>query len=160
MLKIKKYEKKVCSSTSIFKSSEEFVYDGRKILEYINLNHLIYKGSLRKERVKDFIIDFKSGLVYASAISQCTINGKVQKQYELEYYGDFLPDVEKIVEEDILYELHLKNMLIQEQMPDVFAASQETKLDFLLKNSLPKENKETVVMNIRQQILEGDKTNV
>lgn len=160
MLKIKKHEKKTYSLTNVFKSSEQFVYDGVKILEYINSNNLIYMGSMRKERVKDFIIDFKSGVVYASAISLCTVNGKEQKQYELEYYGDFLPDAESIAEEDILHELHLKNIIIQEHMSDVFVASQETKLDFLLKNSLSKETKEMVVMNIMQQVLEGDKTDV
>lgn len=160
MLKIKKHEKKLHSSTNIFKSSEQFVYDGTRILEYINSVNLVYMGSMRKERVKDFIIDFKSGFVYASAVSLCTVNGREQKQYELEYYGDFLSDDEKMVEEDILHELHLKNMLIKEGMSDTFVPSQETKLEFLSKNGLPQDKKEYVIMKIKKQILEGDRTNV
>lgn len=47
-------------------------------------------GTMKKLRVKDFVLDKQDGRVYAVSVSVCTSGGRRQKQLEIEYAG-FLP---------------------------------------------------------------------
>lgn len=124
----------VCEGNfSILKSREVFVYDKNEIYSIIEDRNALYMGEMRKERCKDFIFDKTNKMVFASAVTRCTANGKRQFQYEIEYYGDY--NESGIVNEKKIYNelINISKILINESTID-FTNSEQTKLQFVNEN--------------------------
>ena len=118
---------------SILKSREVFVYDKDEIYSIIEDKNVVYMGEMRKERCKDFIFDEINKIVFASAVTRCTANGKRQFQYEIEYYGDY--NGSEIINEKKIYNelINISKILIDESSID-FTNSEQTKLQFVNEN--------------------------
>lgn len=138
MLKEKLHTIILSKDYKVFKSTESFVYDREEIRRAINKDEMTYIGSMRKERCKDFILNVQNGMVFASAVSKCTINSESQYQYEIEYYGHYNIGV-VVIEEMVLEELvKIAEILVNKSEVD-FQNSEQTKLSFVL-SKVRKEN--------------------
>ena len=129
MLKCKKHSILYWRNIPIFKSTERFEYNYADIEEIILNSNAIFKGYMRKQRCKDFILDVDSGLIFSSAVTRCMAKGAEQYQYEIEYYGHFECE-ESITEELICNSLIHLAMIVSNINEGEFKVSKQTKLEF------------------------------
>lgn len=134
MMKIKKHERLQFEEFTVCESEEKFEYDYMKILSKLNQPDLVYIGTMRKHRVKDFIIDKSNGFIYASAISECTVLGKKQMQYEIEYYGHYKGLCSCVNKEKVIEELIKTSRVIAENPERRYFPDNQTKLEFVESN--------------------------
>lgn len=130
LLKLKKHKNIDYNGQKIFCNEENFEYDSsniKKILFSDNVQHL---ASMNKKRVKDFLICKKNLIIYASAFTLCEINGKVQLQYELEYYRHIPVENVQVDEELILNQLSQICNLISKDSNNTFVPGSELKCAF------------------------------
>lgn len=148
MMKVKKHEKIKEKTYTICKSSENFIYDYNTIVKILKRVDLKFIGTIQKERVKDFVINKETNIVYASAISLCTCEDKKQIQYEIEYYGDYQEKSSKLTEVKIIEELTKCADILTSSLN--FIPDEETKFEFLIENKRIIESKEQVLDEIKQ----------
>lgn len=154
MMKIKKHNKVEHGAFTVCESKETFEYDYTRILNILRREDLVYVGTMRKERVKDFIIDKLNGLIYASAISKCSILDKYQMQYELEYYSHFRGVGTCIDKNKIIQELIKISGIIVEVSNNTYYPDNQTKLEFVEENwnQINTKNKEEVIDKIKEKM--------
>ena len=153
-MKIKKHKKIEHGIFTVCESQESFEYDYVKILSILSREDLVYIGTMRKERVKDFIINKSKALIFASAISKCSVLDKYQMQYELEYYGHYKGVWTCIDKRGIIEELIEISGLIVDISNNVYYPDNQTKLEFVEENlnEIDTNNKEVVISNIKQKM--------
>lgn len=132
MLKIKKHTILRGLSLPIFKSAEGFQVEPEAIRRTLSEESLQYAGTMRKDRIKDFIID-DDGRIYSIAVTICETAAHYQRQFEVEYSGylDGFP-VEGLEEEPIVLQrlIALSQRLAQRSCIPLLA-DEERKFEFV-----------------------------
>ncbi len=154
MMKIKKHNKIQHDNFTLCESQEIFEYDYTKILNTICREDLIYMGTMRKHRVKDFILDKSNGFIYASAVSKCIVLDKLQTQYELEYYGHYSGMSTNANKDVVINELISLAEIIVADSNGLYYPDNQTKLEFVQSNLLEidQTSKQTVISNIKEKM--------
>ncbi len=154
MMKIKKHNKVRYDNFTLCESQEIFEYEYTKILNTICRDDLIYMGTMRKHRVKDFILNKTNGIIYASAISKCMVLDKSQTQYELEYYGHYYGMGTNVNKDVVINELIRMAEVIVADSRGVYYPDNQTKLEFVQSNLLEinQTKKHTIIDNIKEKM--------
>ena len=147
MLKIKRHSVVTFHEFPVFKSDESYEYDREKIFHLLMDDNVLFFGNMRKTRCKDFIINPFSGLVFASAVTQCEtlLDCRIQRQYEIEYYGHFEIQNLPISEDLILNELYSISSKLICKSSLMMAPSYETKFDFTTLSNPCSINKQDII---------------
>jgi hypothetical protein len=159
MVKVKKHKIVDYQNWKIFKNEESLVIDvedfdkkldrekvrfKRHSYRLENLEEYLKKresgfafvGNMKKERLKDFVFDHSNGFIYSFAVTYCSTEGRVQRQFEIEYAGylDGLEAVNGGLENGIKEGLIGVGGFMYRNMKDILKPSVERKFDFVLNN--------------------------
>ena len=137
LLKKKNHSTIIYDGIPIMKSSEQFECN-KDIMDTILCKQGVqFVGKMVKERVKDFIVNETSGMIFSSATTLCTVSDEVQLQCELEYFGHYTNHKTLVIGEDsILSELSKLGKILLGEKEMCFSTSIKTKMDFLQENSI------------------------
>lgn len=87
MLKVKNHIILDEFSLPVFANNESFIYTTKVVLDCLVQPQVQYIGSMKKRRIKNFLLDSLDGKVYSIAFTICESNHQRQYQAEIEYNG-------------------------------------------------------------------------
>lgn len=148
LLKIKKHKKKIMNDCTIFCNEEDFEYNSVAIKEILSRDNVVHVASMNKKRIKDFLICKEHLMIYASALTLCSINNNIQIQYELEYYRHLPVSGIEVDESLILSQLSKLCNSIIKNSKNTFIYGTELKCDFAKKHHFNNKTKVDAIDNI------------
>jgi len=153
MLKIKKHDVLRGLAFPVFRSKEQFQIDPATIVRILSDDCLAYVGTMRKDRIKDFVLDSDDGRIYSIAVTICETGGHYQRQFEVEYSGYLGESLAARIgdEAEVLTRLINLSHHVYDRSRDLLVPDEERKFDFVMQHDTSRA--EAVAM--KRRIIEG-----